>query len=531
MKIRNRVMHRSFSVIAPVVVALASACSSKPAPPITTSEVDQATFYQRCISGKADCDGKAVIWKANFWPKDDGGSKDDKIITLETNEGTLVHLKDARIDISNLRSGAEIRFRGYLDISSGGDVRVEHVQIDHLESDDATIRRVHADDMWFVRDCMPHATDLFVAQLKSIERRPFEHTAATVKYIYGDPDGIVPKKEMKCEYFEGKKQIYSYRNGWEPDKEIFDQTQDHKTDFTPEFAESSDSVQLSANAQAGVMRASGPANGAAADAAAVAVLAKDAAKEAEEVSAKIAASANGQDASQAAKQDVNPNAASVPAAATATQTSEAVTPTSPSAPSTSSDPHELTKCANTLECVKLMMTSAKLENLADAMSAAAQLDTLPKPSRGDRSSARKLNQLGLNALNLGNAPDAVNLFVQAMQTDPTDVEIISNLVFAYQQSGDLIKSEDTAVAALALNPRRTSTWAPLAATLAKEHRLDQAAEAMWLAYQFSGDKQKTMQFIDSKLASESNPDAVKMYATSKTWFEKNEKPDVLQETN
>lgn len=464
MKIRNRLVHCLFPLIASVV-ALTSACSSKPAAPITTSEVDQATFYQRCVSGKADCDGKAVIWKANFWPKDDGGSKDDKIITLETNEGTLIYLKDAKIDVSNLRSGAEIRFRGYLDISSGGNVRVEHVQIDHLESDVATIRRVHADDMWFVRDCMPHSTNLFVAELKSVERRPFEHSAASVKYIYGDPDGIVPKKEMKCEYFDGKKQNYSYRNGWEADKEIFDPSKDHKTDFTPEFAESSDSMQPSANAQAGVMRAPGPANGAAADAAAVAVLAMDAAKEAEEAAAKAIA----QDAPQAVKQDVNPEAASVPIAATATPTSEVMTPTA-AATSTSSDPHELTKCANTLECVKLMMASAKLENLAVAMSAAAQLDTLPKPPRGDRSAARKLNQSGLNALNLGNAPDAVNSFVQAVQTDPTDVEIMSNLVFAYQQSGDLIKSEDTAVVALALNPRRTSTWAPHRSACAASRR-------------------------------------------------------------
>lgn len=186
-----------------------------------------------------------------------------------------------------------------------------------------------------------------------------------------------------------------------------------------------------------------------------------------------------------------------------------------------------TPCASAGECVKSMLGSARAENLPAAMQAAQTLDALPKPARGDRAMARKLNQQGLSELSSSNAAEAVSTLTSASQTDPADQEILSNLAFAYSAAGQQIKAEDTAVAALALNPRRTSVWAPLAITLAREHRIDQATEAMWLAYQFSGDKQKTLTFIDSKLAAESDPDVAKMLTASAAWFRENKKPDVL----
>ncbi|QCP47914.1 tetratricopeptide repeat protein [Trinickia violacea] len=181
-------------------------------------------------------------------------------------------------------------------------------------------------------------------------------------------------------------------------------------------------------------------------------------------------------------------------------------------------------CVTTAECAKAMLVFAGSENLAGAMDAARTIDLLPKPQRGDRATARKLNQDALSALNASRPDDAVKLLEQANQADPGDEEIASNLAYAYAADGQLAKSEDTAVLALSLNPRRTAVWAPLAVTLAKENRLDQATEAMWLAYQFSADKQKTLNFIDSRLALETDPAVVKMYSSSKDWLMKNTKP-------
>ncbi|PXX20521.1 hypothetical protein C7399_101248 [Paraburkholderia tropica] len=182
-------------------------------------------------------------------------------------------------------------------------------------------------------------------------------------------------------------------------------------------------------------------------------------------------------------------------------------------------------CTTAADCAKAMLGFAKSENLAGAMQAASTIDSLTKPQRGDRATARKLDQDGLAALKASNANDAVKLFAQAHDADPGDEEVISNLAYAYSADGELAKSEDTAVLALSLNPRRTSVWAPLAVTLAKEGRQDQAIEAMWLAFQFSADKQKTLSFIDTRLAAESDPVVRKMYTDSKTWLTQNRKPE------
>ncbi|MEX3953040.1 hypothetical protein AB4Y40_35480 [Paraburkholderia sp. EG287B] len=194
------------------------------------------------------------------------------------------------------------------------------------------------------------------------------------------------------------------------------------------------------------------------------------------------------------------------------------------APSQSTD-NTAGNCTTTIACAKAMLDFAGSENLAGAMEAAKTIDLLPKPRRGDRATARKLNQDGLSALNASRPDDAVKLLEQANQTDPGDEEIASNLSFAYAMDGQLAKSEDTAVVALSLNPRRTNVWAPLAVTLAKENRLDQATKAMWLAYQFSADKQRTLNFIDSRLALETDPAVVKMYTTSKAWLTQNIRPN------
>lgn len=182
-------------------------------------------------------------------------------------------------------------------------------------------------------------------------------------------------------------------------------------------------------------------------------------------------------------------------------------------------------CGTAVECAKAMLLFAGAENLAGAMNAAQIIDSLPKPRRGDRTTARKLNQEGLSALNASRPDDAVKLLEQATQADPGDEEIVSNLAYAYAVSGQLAKSEDTAVVALSINPRRTNVWAPLAETLAKENRQGQAVEAMWLAYQFSTDKQRTLNFIDSRLASETDPAVVKMFSSSKAWLIENKRPD------
>lgn len=257
-------------------------------------------------------------------------------------------------------------------------------------------------------------------------------------------------------------------------------------------------------------------------ASAAASAAADAQKAAADVAA-LASSASAPDSPAAAQsqQDAAPvaNSGSTTQSASSAMVSEAgrqpaigdATPAQPA-------------CTTSVDCAKAMLAFARTDDLAGAMQAAKAIDALPRPARGDRAAARELNRSALAALNASKADDAVKLLEEAHQTDPGDEEVVSNLAYAYSLDGQLAKSEDTAVIALSLNPRRTSVWAPLAVTLAKENRADQAVEAMWLAFQFSADRQKTLDFIDSRLSAESDPAVKSMYERSKDWFTQNQKP-------
>ena len=186
-----------------------------------------------------------------------------------------------------------------------------------------------------------------------------------------------------------------------------------------------------------------------------------------------------------------------------------------------------TACSTVSTCVVQMMTAARTENLPAAMAAAAAMGSLPRPGRGDRAAARKLNVAALAALNANNASEAVRLLSSAAVADPSDEEVQSNLSYAYSVAGNFEQSINVAGVALTINPRRTSVWAPLAATFARMHDRQHALDAMWLAYQFSADKQKTLGFLSDRLKVETDPAVLQMYTESIAWFSENKRPDGL----
>ncbi len=125
-----------------------------------------------------------------------------------------------------------------------------------------------------------------------------------------------------------------------------------------------------------------------------------------------------------------------------------------------------------------------------------QLSAIPKPPRGDRAKARKLNDAGLERFREKDYTQAVSYFQQAHAADSGDIEAAANLGMACVRSGDTECALKSLGHAVTLAPNRTATWVPLAETFAQAGRGDLAAASYALAYRFSVNREKTLQFLN-----------------------------------
>lgn len=183
-------------------------------------------------------------------------------------------------------------------------------------------------------------------------------------------------------------------------------------------------------------------------------------------------------------------------------------------------------CVDVKDCVKAMLASAKVENLTAAMDAARRIDGFAKPERGDRKSARKLNNDGLEAFKQGNMPDAIALLSKARDADKLDEEIVSNLVYVYSEDGNYAKAITIAAEGFILNPRRSSMWMPYAIAHAKTGDKATALQALWLAWQFSANKEKMLETLEKKIAGEQDATMKAFYTEGKAWFVENKMPSL-----
>lgn len=193
------------------------------------------------------------------------------------------------------------------------------------------------------------------------------------------------------------------------------------------------------------------------------------------------------------------------------------TPAVPAAPAIASNPAptdetDTTNAKSAKEQVKLEDVVAPSEAkpilsamLKQAMSSFRlaefknQLESLPKPQLGDRKTARKMNDQALASFRAGKFDEASEIFSQALAADPSDVEIKNNYVFAMTKAGKLGPAETLAGELLMNNPGRSSAWANLAEIYSLQGKNEEAARALVIAFQFSSNKDKTLNFLREKL--------------------------------
>lgn len=158
------------------------------------------------------------------------------------------------------------------------------------------------------------------------------------------------------------------------------------------------------------------------------------------------------------------------------------------------------KCGDLDSCLNVMLQATDPRNQEAINVAAVRIENFPKPPKGNRKAARVLNAKGLGEFRNENFAAAATLLQQAANEDPTDVEVLSNLGMAFHRNQRLSDAQVALKASLAINPRRTSSWVPLA-----EYFLDagdpvKASSSLLLAYEFSEKKEKTRAYFETKVA-------------------------------
>ena len=169
-------------------------------------------------------------------------------------------------------------------------------------------------------------------------------------------------------------------------------------------------------------------------------------------------------------------------------------------------------CNSVQSCVQNTLAAAQLGDLDAVRATATLMEQLPKPDLGNKAVARKLNAAALEALKQDDVAGAIAQLRQARQENPQDVEIAANLGFALVKADDPAAAQVVLKEALLLNPRRTSTWTPLAEALALSGQMDQAKAAIWVAFQWSSNRDKSLAFYLDRSTKETRPALAQLYA-------------------
>jgi predicted Zn-dependent protease len=217
---------------------------------------------------------------------------------------------------------------------------------------------------------------------------------------------------------------------------------------------------------------------------------------------------------QAAEARTTGEQAAAPAAP-ASKTSDSAITSTPRATPAETAPAASASAADdcdTLDaCIARSLGAARDEDIDTVRRLATRIDALPRPDQGNRQVGRQLNTAGLAAVKADRFDDAAQSFEQGMRENPQDVEIVANLGFALTKAGRPQQALRPLYAAVLLDPRRTASWVPLAESLAASGRHDDAVAAAWLAFQWSGNRERTAGFFGSRAEDEAHAGIQRMY--------------------
>jgi hypothetical protein len=189
------------------------------------------------------------------------------------------------------------------------------------------------------------------------------------------------------------------------------------------------------------------------------------------------------------------------------------------------------QCSKLDECISVMLKGGAARQTPVMQMGAARIADMPKPEKGNRNLARELNAKALDAIKAKDYATASTMLQQANQADPRDVEVLSNLEFALVKLGKGAEAERVALATLLIDPKRTSAWAPLGEAYDLQGKKDVAVSALLVAYEFSGNREKTLSVYTSKADTEERPTMKAVYKAAVDAIQNNRPLAVAQATD
>lgn len=178
-------------------------------------------------------------------------------------------------------------------------------------------------------------------------------------------------------------------------------------------------------------------------------------------------------------------------------------------PTKMSDEGQIAEEKDSWELIRRMIAYAIVEggisHEQEILNTKRQIEALTKPLPGDRKKAREANLKGLAHVKNERISEAIVAFWEAHRADKTNVEVVDKLGYVYLLSGALESAEYYLRQALVLAPGRSSTWANLGKTYAKQGNLPSAIACFAHMYRFSRNKDNTRSFLQ-KLVTEEGQD-------------------------
>lgn len=159
--------------------------------------------------------------------------------------------------------------------------------------------------------------------------------------------------------------------------------------------------------------------------------------------------------------------------------------------------------------VQRMLTQAAKNDETGLNATRQQLENVSRPAHQNVKEARALNQQGLEALKQNHFQAAATAFQKAQETDPADVEVAGNLGYANLKLGQFRRAEHQLVYAISLAPGRSSSWYNLGQVYGAMNEVEKATGAFAVAYRFSQNPPKTVEFMRQALTAPENNEATR----------------------